>query len=500
MLKKGIFLFILLTIALTGMPEASVQADEVVIEVDSLNVRSGPGTDYERIAQVYEEETYSVLETEGDWVKINLDSKSGWVANWMVTMKGDQAANVSSASVSKVNYLRIRSEASLKGKVKGYLMKGDEVELEKQEGNWFYVTHKKNRGWVHSDYLSSNDEPTLEHSEVKEPVSPNKTVEGKLKVGTTVLNVRSSNSLKGEVLTQVYQGKVLDYIDKKDRWYQIKSSSGETGWVAGWLVNELDDTTRSSATQVTIQYNGTNLRNGPTTNDKVLARVHKGDQFDVVDQQGQWYEIKYKNKTAFVASWIVNEQKEETRTSSGDLTGNLKGKTIMIDAGHGGRDSGAIGRAGTYEKTMTMNTALALRTELQKSGAKVLMSRDSDEYIPLSIRGFYSNASKADVFISLHYNSAPLAVDANGISSYYYHSKDKELAAFVQERMVASTGLRDRGTLYGNFHVLRENKKPSILLELGFISNAREEQTVRSSSYQKNASKGITQGLIDYFN
>ncbi|MGI8316037.1 N-acetylmuramoyl-L-alanine amidase [Halobacillus mangrovi] len=502
MLKKGIFLFILLTIALTGMPEASVQANVAVIKVDNLNVRSGPGTDYERVAQVHEEETYSVLETEGDWVKIGLDSQSGWVAKWMVTFKGDRAANVSSASVSKVNYLRIRSEAGLKGKVKGYLMKGDEVELEKQEGNWYYVTHEQNKGWVHGDYLSKTDGPTSEPSEVKGLSTSNKTVKGKIKVGTTVLNVRSSNSLKGEVLTRVYQGKVFNYIDKKDRWYQIKWSSGKTGWVAGWLVNELEEgsTSNSSASEVTIQYNGTNLRSEPTTNGNVLARVHKGDRFDVVDQQGQWYRIKYKNKSAFVASWIVNEKKEETRSPSNNVSGNLKGRTIMIDAGHGGRDSGAIGFAGTYEKTMTMNTALALRTELQKSGAKVLMSRESDEYIPLSIRGFYSNASKADVFISLHYNSAPIAVNANGINSFYYHSKDKELAASVQEHMVASTGLRDRGTLHGNFHVLRENKKPSILLELGFISNPREEQTVRSSIYQRNASKGITQGLIDFFN
>ncbi|KHE66792.1 N-acetylmuramoyl-L-alanine amidase, partial [Halobacillus sp. BBL2006] len=272
-------------------------------------------------------------------------------------------------------------------------------------------------------------------------------------------------------------------------------------WVAGWLVNNTQDESSipTGSIFVSVKYNGTNIRSGPGTTDKIVGRGHKGDQFQVIVKQGQWYKVQYENKSAYIAGWLVNEHNGKP-DSSQQVSGNLKGKTIMIDAGHGGKDSGALGRGGSYEKKITLKTALSLKSQLERSGAKVLMVRKTDEYVPLSIRSFYSNASEADVFISLHYNSAPLNVAASGISSFYYHEKDKPLAASIQAGMVGSTNLIDRGTLYGDFHVLRENRKPSVLLELGFLSDAIEEQTVRSSKYQTEVSQGITQGLINYFN
>lgn len=507
-LKKGLLLFILILGTIATYQTTPVFADEAIIQVDDLNVRTGPGTKYDRIGKVSTNETYTILEEKGDWLKIQQNSKDGWVAKWLTKVRKDEKVD-SSSHYSKYDYLRIRSAPGLEGKVRGYLMKGDRVESQEKQGKWMRIEKGNVKGWVHGDYLSTSksQSPIMKNREEKKT-----STQGKIKVGTAVLNVRSHHSTQGNIITQVRKDKVYDYIAKKDRWYEIDLGQSKYGWVAGWLVDEVEDNHSSSSspsenpnehkeeTYVSLIYNSTNLRNGPSTNHKILGRGHKGDRFDVMEKQGQWYKISYKNKEAYVASWIVKEFNKESSPATSPSNHTLSGKTIMIDAGHGGRDPGAVGRSGSYEKTLTLDTAFLLKRELENRGAKVLMTRKNDTYISLSIRSYQSKRSNADAFISLHYNSAPSNLVANGINSYYYHSKDKNLATSIQKSMVTHTGLRDRGTKKGNFHVIRENNKPAVLLELGFISDAREEQTLLTSSYQKRASQGIADGLIDYFN
>lgn len=502
-LKKGIIFFILILGVLTFYETPSAYADKAVIQVDYLNVRTGPGTNYDRIGKVHTGETYKIIEEKDNWLKIQRSGKDGWVAKWLTKVKADQ--HITDRHYSKYDYLRIRSAPNLDGKIKGYLMKGDAVEPEKSDGKWVYIQKGNTNGWVHGDYLTKEAKQKQEpEKDEKADENPSSTVKGKVKVGTAVLNVRSENSTRGRILTRIRKGETYEYIAKKDRWYQIKYSSGKTGWVAGWLVNETDNeqtnTPASKNTYVSLNYNGTNLRSGPSTNYKIVGRGHKGDQFQVLSKEGQWYKISYESKTAYVAGWIVEETNQESTATTPATSNSLKGKTIMIDAGHGGRDPGAVGRGGSYEKTLTLDTAYLLKSQLESQGAKVLMTRTSDHYISLTIRTFHSNRSNADAFISLHYNAAPLNVVARGINSYYYSSKDKALADSLQSSIVSYTGLRDRGTKKGDFHVIRENNKPSVLLELGFLSDAREEQTIKTRSYQIKASQGIVEGLTHYFN
>jgi N-acetylmuramoyl-L-alanine amidase len=505
-LKKGLLLFIIILGAFATYQTAPVAADEIVIQVDHLNVRTGPGITYERVGKVHNNETYTILEEKEDWLKIQRNSKDGWVAKRLTKVRKEVD---SSSHYSKYDYLRIRSNPSLDGRVKGYLMKGDRVQPIEKRGKWLRIEEGNVEGWVHGDYLSmdKSQAPTSDNKEEEKT-----STQGKIKIGTAVLNVRSQNSIKGNIINQVRKGHVYEYIAKKNRWYEIKIDQRKSGWVAGWLVDEVEDNQSPSSppkenhyeqkqeTYVSLIYNSTNLRNGPSTNHKILGRGHKGERFDIIDKEGQWYKVSYNNKEAYVASWIVKEINKGSSPATSPSKHTLKGKTIMIDAGHGGRDPGAVGRSGSYEKNLTLDTAFLVKKELERRGAKVLMTRNGDTYISLSIRSYQSKRSKADAFISLHYNSAPSNVIANGLNSYYYHSKSKNLAKSIQKSMIVHTGLRDRGTKKGNFYVIRENNKPAVLLELGFLSDAREEQTLLTSSYQKRASQGIAEGLIDYFN
>ncbi|RWZ59976.1 hypothetical protein EQV77_01365 [Halobacillus fulvus] len=497
-----LLLFVLLSSAAWLFAPQIAKADEAIIEVDHLNVRTGPGTNYERVGQVHTNQSYPILAEQNNWLKIKWKNKEVWVAKWLTKVK--QSSQVSTGhSYSKVDYLRIRSAPGMQGTVQGYLMKNDTVNPEKQQGSWVLIQKGAVKGWVHKGYLAQKASTPSQEPEKKEPESSTGKAMGKVKVGTAVLNVRSQNSTNGKILSKVYNGQVYDYIEEKNRWYLIRLNGGQTGWVAGWLVNKVNQTSTTPAAQnpskVTLEYNGTNLRSGPSTTYRVIGSANKGQSFEVIEKQGQWYKIKYNNGTAFVAAWIVTETKGQNAPSSPALSGNLSGKTIVVDAGHGGRDPGAVGRAGSYEKTLTLSTAQTLKSHLESKGAKVLMTRSSDQYISLTYRSYYSNQSKADAFISVHYNSAPRNIAARGISSYYYHDQSKTLASSIQNAMIKSTGLRDRGIKHGSFYVIRNNNKPAVLLELGFVSDAREEQEIRTSSYQNRVSTGITNGLIQYF-
>ncbi|MFD2926073.1 N-acetylmuramoyl-L-alanine amidase [Halobacillus naozhouensis] len=439
-MKQWLSFIFILTSLIWLMPNL-VHANKAVIQVDHLNIRSGPSLSHSIIGKAHNDETYQIVDRKDDWVQIQWNDKKGWVAGYLVKMKKEQPVT------SEADHLRVRSEPTSLGEVT---------------------------------------------------------------VTAAILNVRSQSSTNSSVIAQVSKGKTFTYIAESKGWYQIKLDDTKTGWVAGWLVTsdaaENSTTSRTEVTKVTLQFNGTNIRSGPSSDTTVLARAHKGEQFNVLGKEDQWYKIQYKGKEAYVAGWIVKEETSSNAPppvpspSAPSGSGGLDSKTIVVDAGHGGFDPGSIGVSGSYEKTLTLQTAQQLKQTLEQNGAQVIMTRSNDSYVSLSARTIISNASQADLFISVHYNSYPQAASATGINTYYYHSNAKSLASNIQSGMVGTTKLRDRGIRHGDFHVLRNNNKPAVLLELGFLSNPNEEQTVSSTSYQKKVSQGIKNGLENYFN
>ncbi|MCP3025574.1 SH3 domain-containing protein [Halobacillus sp. A5] len=490
---KGWLSILFILAGLFWMIPATAHADTANVQVDNLNVRTGPGLSNSVIGKVQKNESFSIVDQRGDWVEIKWNNKTGWVADWLIQIKQDETVQ------SKVDYLRVRSKGSLSGGVLGYLMKDEKVTKVGESGDWVKIERSKgSSGWVHKDYLGTyNTDTPKDDTASSRPSSL-----GEVKVATAVLNVRSEATTNSSILKQVRKGSSFEYIDEKQGWYKIKLDGSKTGWIAGWLVSRSgdassDESASGTKSKVTLQYNATNIRSGPSTGHKVLGRAGQGDQFDVVSKEGKWYKISYKGSEAYVAGWIVDESDSSKPTPVS--SSHLNGKTIVVDAGHGGFDPGAVGHSGTYEKTLTLQTAKKLKFTLEQNGAEVVMTRSNDSYLSLSARTALSNAAKGDAFISVHYNSVPQTIKASGINTYFYSSNTRTLASNVQSGVTQATGLRDRGIKQGNFHVIRYNKKPSIMVELGFISDADEVKTVKTSGYQSKASQGIANGLISYF-
>ncbi len=176
------------------------------------------------------------------------------------------------------------------------------------------------------------------------------------------------------------------------------------------------------------------------------------------------------------------------------------GRKIIVDAGHGGVDMGASGRQGTREKNVNLDVALRVKDRLERLGAIVILTRYDDTFISLYERAYVANHLMADLFVSIHTNSHP-NLKVNGLEVYHYESswRGKLLAKHILKRMVEHTGLASLGVKTNNFVVIRETQMVAVLVELGYLSNYREERIIQTEKFRIRATRGICQGIVDYY-
>lgn len=176
---------------------------------------------------------------------------------------------------------------------------------------------------------------------------------------------------------------------------------------------------------------------------------------------------------------------------------------IVLDAGHGGSDPGAIGPTGVYESTVNLAITLKVGAILTKNNVDTVYTRTTnaiayseDETQNLQYRCDISNAAKPNYFVCIHANSAVPA--AHGTESYYYagNAYGLKLAQTVQSEIVKATASYDRGLKTANFYVLKNMSATAILIETGFISNPTEEKLLNSAAYQNKMATGIATGIL----
>ena len=227
----------------------------------------------------------------------------------------------------------------------------------------------------------------------------------------------------------------------------------------------------------------------------------------------------------------------QSQSQSGNTSRGNKKYTIVVDPGHGGRDSGARGN-GYNEKDIALQVATRLANNLRQD-YNVIMTRDSDFFVPLDTRAKIGNDANADFFISIHLNSGSSS-SANGTEVYYFNKKDQNnyaaqvakfenkvdssygdvpfsdfilndifyrknqktsqaIAESVLNNLINTTGLRRRGVFGANFAVLRGSNSPSILVELGFMNNYSDLSQYLTPDGQERAANAIGSAIRSYF-
>ena len=187
-----------------------------------------------------------------------------------------------------------------------------------------------------------------------------------------------------------------------------------------------------------------------------------------------------------------------TRTKSSSKSQNpyaSRADVVVIDPGHGGFDRGGIPGQRVPEKDMALDVALRLRRKLQAAGYKVVMTRDTDVFIPLPTRAAIANHYRNAIFICIHFNSATRD-GANGIETYYYRKDSAMLASNIHKNVIAGAPTENRGIRRRGYYVLRRTSIPGVLVECGFLTNPTEARLAQTASYRDKLAENIARGVL----
>ncbi|MGH1394507.1 MAG: N-acetylmuramoyl-L-alanine amidase [Trichormus sp.] len=210
----------------------------------------------------------------------------------------------------------------------------------------------------------------------------------------------------------------------------------------------------------------------------------------------QWgYKLRYDNTTLILTlrhTPVIKQNRQKP----------LSGIKILLDPGHGGKESGAAGPTGYLEKDVNLVVSKLLREELIKRGATVVMTRETDEEVSLAERQAIINREEPAIALSIHYNALPDAGDAEntqGVGMFWYHPQAHSLAVFMHNYLVDKLGRPSYGVFWNNLALTRPAAAPSVLLELGFMSNPNEFEWVTNPQEQKKLAKTLADGIVEWF-
>lgn len=335
------------------------------------------------------------------------------------------------------------------------------------------------------------------------------------------LNLRDTPASTGKVLGTIPKGTIIDLLTLQNNWYKTTYQS-KTGWVSADFVTPVSTNSDSTSSTTDLSLNGTVYILGGT------GVISASSQAIMEGKASSAYASNLKDFPP-----LPSTIQTPTPPSSGDSSpvdtnydpskevlvnpfdgipaNALAGKTIMLDPGHGGPDTGAVGPNHTYEKNNTLPIAQDLSTILQQAGAKVLLTRSDDsspatnysELEDLQARVDEAAKSKPDLFISIH-NDSFTNPDTQGSSTYYCQNNPQEqesqqLASSIQSAVIDTVKTNNRGVKEANFYVIRYTTMPAVLLETAFISSPYEEARLQNETFRKNVATAIFHGIYNYY-
>lgn len=492
------------------------QNTNLVVSVSVANMRSGPSTSYDVVTQSRLNDsfisTHYALDANNEkWYKVGTTSGEAWLHESVINVVDSSVEPPAvtpgfgeTGTIKRFNALVYADSKFNSAVVQGLPINTAFTVLNKVNGtdgtNWLHIKAGAVEGWI-PDFEVSDSIPT--------------------KYATKASTVFGSASATSKKIESVTASSPLRILRSLNSWLNVETQSGKRGWIQASLV--------SDASPVSLINGRTEVRNGQNylvwtkpTNFKItytmpsanvlkingnlssintIASGLKGVKSMKVDQVSGGTSVL---TVTFDPNYTYTIRDYDKELTIKVVAKGLAGKKIIIDAGHGAKDPGAVGPKGTKEKDVNLGTAKFLKAELEAAGAIVTLTRSTDVFLELKERTDIANASDYDAFISIHSDS--FSSTSKGTTTYYNTSvnfngpKSFTLAKSVQANLVKEVGTYNRGVKQQTFYVNRMNEIPSVLVELAFISNPSEEALLASDSFRKKAAIGIRKGLQDFFN
>ena len=371
------------------------------------------------------------------------------------------------------------------------------------KNQYLLALHKLDNGWIQVQY-----DDQVAYIEDKD-ILLTTMMKGYASAGLKLRETQDENS---KVLLTIPNGELFYLIEEvNDKNLKVRYFDKE-GYVdsdsTNYAIDLIQETLNKQAgLPTTIDSNKmfvTKLKETPiysTSNvtSELVGTVDKGTQFAYEDRDGNFYKIPIGNgKFGYIPYWLVTTNFSAIETDE-TIPQGIKNAIIVIDPGHGGDDPGAVVNfSDKHEADHTLTTALLVKKELEAMGAKVFLTRTNDSSVSLSERADISNKNNADAFISIHFDSAEDS-SLSGTTTYYFSEKSENLSQTVNKYLARNLPLKNQGSRFQNFMVLRDNARPSILLELGYLNNQGDNKVISSEEYQQNIAKSIANALKEYF-
>lgn len=396
--------------------------------------------------------------------------------------------------------LNVRYGPGLSHEILTQVHEEDQLTILGEENQWYKVRSANNDiGWVAS-WLVENEEVSVESRVIG-------------RITANDVNIRQFSSTDSAVLGTVFLNEEVQILYSEGNWVQILYNN-RVAWIHENYIERLTQTVEESQPEsiqdayeklIKAGMNTTNIRSEPNTDSTIVATLTTLEEFAVIEEVDDWYKIELEDGShAFIASWLTEPaevvvQPVEPEPAS-TYVSNLAEATIVIDAGHGGKDPGAVAPDGSFtEADIALSTSIHLANRLKNSGANVIMTRSDDTFISLNDRVYYAHRAQADAFISVHYDAVEIPNSMSGTTTYYHSEAERELAESINHFLTQKGPLKNNGVRQADFFVLRNNGQKSVLLELGYMNHDFDTSLINTDQYQQTISDAIYQGLSHYF-
>jgi len=492
----AVFLFLVI-----GLAGRSVEASQVAVVTNpTVNLRGGAGTNHPVVGQAGQGARLPVLGKSGDWVQVRqANGQTAWVAGWLVRL---EAAPAPAAPAQPAPATPVTAPGS----------------------------------------VNPADPPDLTV----------RALVGNAVVDVEAVDVRSQPGRQYTAIAQATRGFRLPLVAERGGWYQIRLPNGNLGWVESATVRVDIDTAGlppvnggsdadpdrgeisfdaivsgdrviiTVSSTAPMKYSAFRLPNpdrividvdgfaggqvpaNQTLQSPVVGTIRTGEA------DGR-FRLACDVKQGLAYTRYKTELSGDRRTLTVDVfaaANVMQGRVIVLDAGHGGTDPGAIGPTGVREKDVNLAITLEVARLLRQQGAEVILTRQSDVFVELLQRAEIANQAGADVFVSIHAN-ANVDRSKHGTSTYWWPYPDvmtpgqiaarERLAGALQTALQGELERYELGLYQARFAVLRATNMPSALVEVAFISNPVEERLLADPAFQNRAAAAIAAGLQDYF-
>ncbi len=390
--------------------------------------------------------------------------------------------------------IRKSTDSSSTTNIVGKVNTGGKLSVYAVEGNWLKVSYKGAYAYIFKQYAEFLDADGNVLGAVEKEVTTKNAVNLYVKPTSSAKVI---STIKTNVKLPVYKTVGGYYLTQVDGLPGYVVANSTTDAVEEEKPNPDPGTPPVISGDVLgrVTVANLNVRSQSNSTSAVLFKLNKGEYVQVNSISGYWAEITYNGQTGYVHKSYLKLLNQSAKP--------LQNRVIILDPGHGGKDPGTV-KGSVSEKSITLKVSTQVKQLLESAGAKVYMTRTGDTYPSLQDRVDFTQANYGEIFVSVHVNSAANS-SAQGTETYYaistgdMYQEDIDLATFVNNQIVNNLNMKNRGVKQEQYYVIRNMVIPSILVELGFLTNTEDHNKMTNDQYVNLFAESIYNGILQYY-